>query len=494
MCLVLLEGHGGNTDVHGVQIETGLGFSLLEVVEHCLAHRPFILNIGPAAGEQKHRAQQTRNVFHFPIIPVAVDPSPAAISVSFNGDKMDTGLNKVRSAVPLVAVLVCVAPASRAVEIPTGTELQIRLTTPVAASAAKVGQAVKSVLIAPVFVGGQLAIPSGVVVEGQVKQVHASTAANDAASLLLNFDRVRDTKGTSAALDALVVGIDNARESVDGSGRVNGILASNTASGRMDSGIAKVSDKYPTFAELLKDFKGAVLKEADSDINYPAGVELTLRLNKALAWNGPAGNLDLKPIEPQAALAALVNVEPYRTTAQSPPSPSDMTNLMFLGTEEQLQAAFHAAGWASAAALDGKSKLETFRALAENRSYDEAPVSILLLDRRPPDLVFQKQNNTFAQRHHLRIWRRPETFQGRPVWVCAATHDIGIDFSRESRTFTHKVDTQIDRERSKVVNDLLFTGKVQALSLVERPAVPKTATNATGDQLITDGNMAVLEF
>ncbi len=108
--------------------------------------------------------------------------------------------------------------------------------------------------------------------------------------------------------------------------------------------------------------------------------------------------------------------------------------------------------------------------------------------------AFQKQNNTFAQRHHLRIWHRPDTFDDKEVWVCAATHDIAIDFSPEDRTFIHRIDPQIDRERAKVVNDLMFTGRVRGMSLVSRSDVPKDAYNATGDQLITDGRMAVLEF
>ena len=80
------------------------------------------------------------------------------------------------------------------------------------------------------------------------------------------------------------------------------------------------------------------------------------------------------------------------------------------------------------------------------------------------------------------------------MWVCAATHDTGIDFSEQGRNFTHKIDGQIDHERAKVVSDLLFTGLVQGLSLVERPDVPTDLFNATGDQLHTDGKMAVVSF
>jgi hypothetical protein len=221
---------------------------------------------------------------------------------------------------------------------------------------------------------------------------------------------------------------------------------------------------------------------------------MTVRLTAPLEVASPAAGATpkLAPISDEAGLLALVEKQPFQTVAQQPPKPSDITNLMFIAVEPTLRKAFEAAGWSSAAALSGQTKLETFRALAELRGYKEAPVSILLLDGRPPDLVFQKQNNTFAMRHHLRIWRRPETYKDRPVWVCAATHDTGLDFSEQNRTFIHKIDPQIDRERAKVVNDLLLTGTVESLAVVDRPKVPTSSQNATGDALSTDGRQAVL--
>ena len=139
-----------------------------------------------------------------------------------------------------------------------------------------------------------------------------------------------------------------------------------------------------------------------------------------------------------------------------------------------------------------ESILETVRAIAEVRGYKEAPMSILLLDGKRSDFDFQKQNNTFAKRHHLRIWRRPATFMDKPVWVSSSTHDIGIEFSQENRTFIHAIDPQIDRERAKVVSDLLFTGKVRVTRACRAAAVPKKSRNATGDAIETDGRMAVL--
>jgi hypothetical protein len=225
---------------------------------------------------------------------------------------------------------------------------------------------------------------------------------------------------------------------------------------------------------------------------YEPGVEMTLELTKPLEWSGADGALNVETVEPEQELLRLVSREPFRTTTEKS-RPSDITNLMFLGSAEEIASAFEKAGWSTADRLNASSKLETFRAMVEQRGYKEAPVSVLLLDGAAPDMVFQKQNNTFAARHHLRVWRRPGRFGGKDIWVGAATHDIGIDFSQESRTFTHKIDSNIDRERAKVVNDLLFTGQVRALSLVSRD-MPRGLSNATGDQLETDGGMAVIEL
>ncbi len=119
---------------------------------------------------------------------------------------------------------------------------------------------------------------------------------------------------------------------------------------------------------------------------------------------------------------------------------------------------------------------------------------MLFLDGRAPDLVFEKINDTFEARHHLRIWQRPGRFNGKEIWVCSATHDTGVSFSEESRTFIHKIDPQIDLERAKVVNDLLLTGQARGLALVERNALPRDMYNATGDPLKTDGGIAVISF
>jgi hypothetical protein len=383
------------------------------------------------------------------------------------------------------------APAAR---IPSGAQIQVRLSSEINTSTSKVGDPFQALVIAPVVVDGRVAMAAGATLAGHVKEVTAAVNPDDQAVLALAFDDIHDANGKKTSIAAKLSGIDNSREKVDADGRIQGIVASKTGSGRLDQGINKVAEKYPSFAELLGTVKQAVLKPTDANIDYKAGVEMTIELTKPLDWTGAVKMPDIAAIEPQDQLFGLVNSEPFRTATQKDQSPSDITSLMFLGSRQQIEDAFQKAGWSPAAKLNDQSKLETFRAMAEMRGYQEAPVSVLLLDGRAPDLVFEKLNDTFAARHHVRIWQRPGVFSGKGIWVCSATHDTGISFSDVNRTFIHKIDPQIDQERAKVVNDLVFTGLVRGLSLVERSSLPPDLFNATGDALKTDGSMAVVSF
>jgi len=381
-----------------------------------------------------------------------------------------------------------------ALEVPAGAQLQVRLKTRIASNTSKPDDPVETMVIAPVMVNGALAIPAGVTLRGVVTGASAATDPTVRATLALDF-RELEMGGRRIRVHTLLTAVENARESVNDKGEIQGILANETLSARMDSGIDKVTEKYSGLGGFLSAAKKAVFKETEGDISYDSGVEMDLKLTAALTLTGappPGPDAALQPVADPRALIDLVNRQPFQSRAQKPPKESDITTLMFIGSQEQVQGAFAGAGWSQASKLGEKSKFETLRALAEDRGYSEAPVSILYLDGRPPDMVFEKTNNTFSKRHHLRIWLRPDPYRGQPVWVCAATHDTGIDFSAKDRTFIHKIDSQIDLERSKVVNDLLLTGKVQSLLMVDRPNVPRNGQNATGDNLTTDGKMAVL--
>lgn len=381
-----------------------------------------------------------------------------------------------------------------ALDVPAGTEIQIRLKNKVSTRTSKVQDRVDAVVFIPVLANGQFAIPAGALVRGEVVRAEQSGKADERSMLVLQFTEI-EMNDARFRVSTQLASVDNAREQVDAQGQINGILASETITGRLDAGLDRLAEKYSGFADILREAKNAVLKPAESDITYDAGVEMTLRLTAPLhltvaGGGGPAAQV--ASIPGLDALASLLAREPYQTVAQNPPKPSDITNILLLGSEEQVRRAFIDAGWSAAASLNAHAKFETFRALAEDRGYSEAPVSVLLLDGRPPELVFEKLNNTFARRHHLRVWRRPATFLNRNVWAVAATHDTGISFSEQDRTFIHRIDPNIDSERAKVVADLVFAERVAGIALLDRPQVPLHSQNATGDRLETDGRIAAV--
>jgi LssY C-terminus len=193
------------------------------------------------------------------------------------------------------------------------------------------------------------------------------------------------------------------------------------------------------------------------EILFPAGTDIQIQvvrpstLKQKLSWAG----WPRLPVTPE--LEQLVRTAPLRTYARNK-TPSDLTNLMFLGTRDELIAAFGEAGWIEADDLGLSSALKTAKATIRQTGYGSGPVSLLMLEGRQPDLVFQKSLNTFAKRHHIRIWKLAKTYNGREVWVGAATHDIATSSSKAYTKWSHRIDPHVDRERDWVETDLLFIG------------------------------------
>jgi LssY C-terminus len=110
-------------------------------------------------------------------------------------------------------------------------------------------------------------------------------------------------------------------------------------------------------------------------------------------------------------------------------------------------------------------------------------------------MSWEKGFNNFAKRHHIRLWKEGETAAGQEIWSAAATHDIDYAYLRRGGGLTtHQVARQLDRERDKVANDLVFTGCVDTAGQWDRPEFPRVMRGATGDILETDGRLAVLRL
>ncbi|MBV9677137.1 MAG: LssY C-terminal domain-containing protein [Acidobacteriaceae bacterium] len=71
---------------------------------------------------------------------------------------------------------------------------------------------------------------------------------------------------------------------------------------------------------------------------------------------------------------------------------------------------------------------------------------------------------------------------------------MAISNAKGATKWSHRIDPHIDRERDWISTDLLFIGTATAYANMERPAAPQKAANATGDQILTDGKISVLEL
>ena len=376
-------------------------------------------------------------------------------------------------------------------DLPLSAELQVRLMSQVSSHKSRSGDVVEAVLIAPVLGGDRVALPAGTRLQGTV--MLSQKPANDyqRAQLILNFANLLHLDGSKTRLATRLVDVDNAKESVQ-AGRILGLAHPNNS--KLGWGLRLLGMADPVLSYALQSAIFIRDKEYKRAIEYSPGTEMTLTIQNPIKFQGQPQFSAAAPVLPTPATSAvteLVKAQPLRTQTDSQ-TPSDLTNLLLVGSREQLEKAFQTAGWSVAEDLNVKSGLKTFLALAESKGYRNAPVSLLLLDGRKPDLVYQKQNDTFAKRHHIRLWKAATQYQNSDVWIAAATHDIAVVVHKEGREWAHRIDTQVDRERTKVTNDLSFAGAVKSFTLVDRPTAPRNDKNATGDRLITDGKMAVL--
>jgi hypothetical protein len=383
--------------------------------------------------------------------------------------------------------------AMLAADLPLSTPLHIKLLTPVSSNKNRAGDPIEAVVSAPVTAGDRVVVAPGARIEGTILYAGKSANRFERSELVLDFANLVYENGPGARLVLRLTGIDNARETVS-MNRIVGVSFPNNALnqkkitwGRRLAGMA-----FPAFGYAMEAATTVYGKKFNREIRYDAGTDMTLEVRIPAKVNAPAGLKGWPIYAPSAELVRLVNAQPQRVdTAKG--EAVDVTNVMLLGSREKVDETFRAAGWADAASLGAKSGLMTFSAVVFKQGYDRAPFSDLYLAGRPADLTFQKQLNTFAKRHHIRVWK-VGSYQGQEVWVGAATHDIGMGIDRKGAKphWYHTVDTRVDGERANVMNDLLFTGRATGYSLVERPAMPKRNVTPAGNSRDTDGRMLLL--
>jgi hypothetical protein len=367
--------------------------------------------------------------------------------------------------------------------------LEVRLLTPLSSYWSKPGDKLSAVTVAPAEARSGTA-PPGCIVTGTVT---ASLRVGlglvrETATLKLEFTELRLPDGRSYPIESRLTDVPNARERVDRRGAIRGIRATASLSHRTAFRVGALSLPYPFLVLPGFAVQAAFLRFPNPEIDFPAGTELRLALAHPLQVDIPPS--PLTEVANIVALREAVGSMPYWVYDSA--GPSDITNLLLVGSRQEMDRAFDSAGWTTSVPFSAASRWQAVRAIAEKHSYPEAPMRTLTLAGAPADASRQKTLNTFEKRHHLRIWHRPESWGGRDVWLIAASHDVGTTFSLRPFGFTHTIDPNVDTERNKVVHDLEFTGCVDTVGWAQRASELRVADGRDRSQLTTDHRVAIV--
>jgi hypothetical protein len=213
--------------------------------------------------------------------------------------------------------------------------------------------------------------------------------------VLLSFDTMRLPEAGELTIAAGVEDVDNARETVDASGRIRGVLATASLSS-MSSGVAvSLGALDPMLLGFTVSVSLSAFRIPESEIILPASTELTLRLLAPLTLSGNYGPI-APPLSPstEADVAQVVRALPLRTATDKTNVPSDLTNLVFLASRDALTRALDAAGWGSTDPLSSRANYAVLRAIVENQGYREAPMSVLRLDGALPAFTYYASSAT----------------------------------------------------------------------------------------------------
>jgi hypothetical protein len=385
------------------------------------------------------------------------------------------------------------------VEVPKGTVLHVRLVNAVGSFASRPGSPVEAVLIAPVKVGGVTLFPTGSTLTGEVKSVQRVGLGfvHETSALNLEFTSISAPGDAPVTLPTRLAAVDTGREEVLPSGTIQESRRTGSLGNRA-AHLIRTFVLWDVHAQIaIWAVKSLVMQVSEPEIFLPPGTELTLTLTEPISAQAvPADGDGPQPLtdEERASLAPVIAALPTRTETPVKDRPSDLVNLMFVGSRSEISAAFRAAGWNEARRSTFRSNLSGAFAVVVGRGDRDAPMSPLLINEAPADMAWQKGFNDLSKRHHIRLWKQKTAWDGQEVWIGAATRDIAFAYFRPGRLIAHKVARQVDRERDKIMDDLAFTSCADSTGWWDRPEVPHFVRNATGDAMETDSRLGIVRL
>lgn len=380
--------------------------------------------------------------------------------------------------------------------IPSGQEFWIRLTEPVSTYSSKLGAPVAAMLMDSPRCGDSPAFSTGTAVEGRITYLRRVGLGfwHGSSAVAIDFDQLIVGQ-KSLSIKAQIEEVDNGRERVK-AGVIEGATAKDTPQRLMSTRLIHLPEWNPETYWIFMVRRSLFPYSPEPETFLPAGTDLRLKLNAPLQL--PADfqsaaqeqDADEEGTIDQGLQAKLLALPDRSLTGSS--KPSDPVNLAFIGSPQQIEETFQAAGWTYGDSVSTLSVLREMRAVSSLNSYAHLPISRQWLNGAPPDFLFEKSFDSYQKREHIRIWSENSIQDG--VWAGGVIRETSAEWSLRKGKFIHHVDGDVDAEREKVVRELRLAGCVAHVDYLKRGQVLESMRAASGDVLQTDGGMAVIEL
>jgi len=388
-----------------------------------------------------------------------------------------------------VAFLLAQAPQQGHAMMPVGTQVRVRFPESVQGGREKVGTVVRLQTTSPLESGGCTAVPAFAPIAATLVVSRPAQLFGRSGRLELRFDSLSPRPGIWVPLGAVLDSLEwAARGALNAAGQlrqksrsIRGLVG--TAGVAELAGAATGAGIVPVF--VLTGFQ-LVLRGGQAHIL--AGQRGALRLTAPL--DVPAPPRCERAVDPWASTATpSIPALPPRATDRRGTTAADPINLLLVGTRPALDTAFGRAGWMMAQrSTFGSLARETGDILLQHRD-SAGPMSHEYYQGRVEDLRFERASLSARARHHVRLWRADSS---DTLWAAAATEDVGMLVSARSRTVTHRIAPDIDRERDLLVGDLLAGGCVALQGYGTLPGAQRAGVGVARQRFVTDARVAVL--
>ena len=356
-------------------------------------------------------------------------------------------------------------PASvAALVLETGTPVVLQLEQTVSSAHAHEGDRLRFVVKRDVVVAGFTVVRTGAMAEGSIIGVKRKSPLGMGGDVKIKIGSVELVTGERIGLVARK----------EFKGRAHTV--------RMAAEVAIAAAIYPPVAPVFLLSRGR-------DSTVLKGTEVTAYTKKDYPLEARSLSVAQESV---SQLSELVKLLPPRVV-NGEGREGDMLNVIFVAREEELREAFARASWLE---TDKKSEPQriVWHLLWQRKHYAKLPMDRLYVFGRAQDYSYALPDpeSLVERRHHLRIWKTDREVDGIPLWVGAATHDVGIEFATLKFRFFHRIDPNVDAERDYVAVNLAENWQITRKEYVRCAEPVLDGHTATGQAYYSDNEMLLV--